>query len=511
MTFWDNGYVTDVAYGEGFHPLQNPGLWLLSVTVAGIEAPDVSRGYRYCDLGCGQGDTILILAANNPACEFHAIDFNPAHIAHARRRARKAGIGNISFHEASFDDLSRLHLPMLDFVSLHGVWSWIAPTLQDAIVEFLADHLVAGGLAHVSYNVMPGWDRVAPLQRLIREFANLAHGTSDRAVATAIGRVGDLREAGLLPGRFLEPLKAIEDRLSAGMSAYLAHELLDAHWAPPYHADVARKLAAAKLVYAGQAEPLRNFGNLGLTPEQAKGLQDIEPPELRETLKDFGADQQFRHDIYVRGRRRLSASQREARLAKTRLVLTRSVANGVRVTRADGGEWRTDVRVYAPVLESLAKGPRTVGELLALPDLPETHAVTAVELAGVLVGAEVAAPYRAPSPEAIEACHRLNEQLGQTDQFGAPRPGIVTAPAIGLALHLDAVELALYGAANMGEDFDTLDLARRFQAACVSKGVHPVYDGKLLDDQPSAVALLAETFERLMIETLPIWMQLGML
>ena len=53
----------------------------LAATLAGYEPPDLAGRFTYCELGCGRGKTSLVLAAVNPEAEFHAIDFNPAHIA----------------------------------------------------------------------------------------------------------------------------------------------------------------------------------------------------------------------------------------------------------------------------------------------------------------------------------------------------------------------------------------------------------------------------------------------
>ena len=115
-----------------------------------------------------------MLAALNPEAEFHAVDFHPAHIAHGRALARAAGIDNLTFHELSFADLATERappMPMFDYVSMHGVWSWIAPDLQAAILRFLDRGLTAGGLVHVSFNALPGWTDVAPVQRLTKELA----------------------------------------------------------------------------------------------------------------------------------------------------------------------------------------------------------------------------------------------------------------------------------------------------------------------------------------------------
>ena len=259
MPDWGRGYVTDVEYNDGFYGLLAPAQMALAANLNGFEAPETSGAFTYCELGCGRGDTSLILAALNPSAEFHAVDFHPAHIAHARARARAAGLANVTFHEVSFADLigpGALRLPMFDFITMHGVWSWIAPDLQAAIVEFMRDRLQPGGLVHVSFNALPGWSDRAPLQRLVKEFAATSLDRSDRAAERAIGAVRELSEAKIIPQRFSEVVDWLAGMVSSGGLPYLAHEYLNEHWRPLYHADVARAFAGAKLNFAASGDLL---------------------------------------------------------------------------------------------------------------------------------------------------------------------------------------------------------------------------------------------------------------
>jgi len=87
MTRSINGYATDIPYLRDFKPMLAPA-WLDHVAlVAGIEPPVRQDGFAWCDLGCGQGVTAVILAATHPTGAFHGIDAMPVHIDHARRLA----------------------------------------------------------------------------------------------------------------------------------------------------------------------------------------------------------------------------------------------------------------------------------------------------------------------------------------------------------------------------------------------------------------------------------------
>src|SRR5690348_6758886 len=152
MSDWGKGYVTDLQYSDEYFPQLSPKFLAFVATLNGFEPPDLSRGFTYCELGCGHGMSTSIFAAANPAGEFHGVDFNPAHIVHARARAEAAQLKNLSFHECSFEELTQSNgpqLPMFDMVTMHGVWSWVSGEMQQAIVDFLAKRVKPGGLVHV--------------------------------------------------------------------------------------------------------------------------------------------------------------------------------------------------------------------------------------------------------------------------------------------------------------------------------------------------------------------------
>ncbi|MGO4837151.1 class I SAM-dependent methyltransferase, partial [Rhizobiaceae sp. 2RAB30] len=130
MSTWNDGYVSDIEYLPGFYVDQSPAHLDLVCLLRNVEPP-VAPGepFRYCELGCGVGESALAIAAANPGSEVWGFDFNPAHIARGRELARSGGVGNIRLEEASFEELARedrFGLPLFDYITLHGVWAWIS-------------------------------------------------------------------------------------------------------------------------------------------------------------------------------------------------------------------------------------------------------------------------------------------------------------------------------------------------------------------------------------------------
>src|SRR5690349_16490056 len=59
------GYVTDVPYLRRFRELAPA--WLdFTATIAGVAPPVCGDGFDWCELGCGQGVTAVVLAATHP-------------------------------------------------------------------------------------------------------------------------------------------------------------------------------------------------------------------------------------------------------------------------------------------------------------------------------------------------------------------------------------------------------------------------------------------------------------
>jgi SAM-dependent methyltransferase len=148
---WSSGYVSDVEYLPGLYVEQAPGHVILTCLLNGIAPPRLGPDFTYCELGCGQGVTALVIAAANPGIQVVATDFNPAHIARARDAAAMAGIDNITFLELSFADMAQGQgLPDFDMVTLHGVWSWIGAADRAHIAAFLSRRLKPGGAVSLS-------------------------------------------------------------------------------------------------------------------------------------------------------------------------------------------------------------------------------------------------------------------------------------------------------------------------------------------------------------------------
>lgn len=367
MQDWGEGYVVDLDYTRGYFRELSPGLLRFATLLGGVEAPR-SSPYSYYELGCGNGYSTALHAAADPLGRFCGVDFNPTHIHNARRLAGEAGIGNARFLEKSFGELADEALEEADFITLHGVWSWVGDEQRAQLLEFIRRRLKPGGIVYVSYNSLPGLAPVGPLQRLLHEHASLGAGERVERVRRSMDFVVRLHQAG---ARYfaLNPLAV--SRLAAMVRHdphYLAHEYYNAHWVPFYHADVARELAGAKLAYAGSATLVENFDQFTLKPELAKLVAEIPDRALAETIKDYGRNQVFRRDVFTRGAPRAGAPQLEAALGGMRFGLARPRTSCRLQAPTPAGEVTLQPETYSPVLDALARKPMTFDELAQAPE-----------------------------------------------------------------------------------------------------------------------------------------------
>ncbi len=499
MSGWGEGYVTDVAYMPGYYRQQSPlhlHLACLLGSVAGLNArPDAPL--TYLDLGCGFGFGALALAASNPGWRVIGIDFAPAHVVTARALAAEARIGNAAFLEADLATLADtkvgLALPEADVVSVHGVWSWVPPPVQQGIVALLRDKLRPGGIAHISYNALPGWQSAIGMQRLLREAGSRVAARSDRQARAGLAAVRALAEAEAVQ---LGPVfvRRMLARLEQVPDSYLAHEYMNECWSPCFHADVVRALAGAKLEFVASAQLIENFPELTLTEAQRAVVGGFDDPLMRELAKDMCLDRALRHDVFVRGVRRLGRAARDAALGEVMLALTRTPDAFAYEAEVPGGQAALARDFYGPIVAELARGPRLVRDLLGLPGVTGSRDNPA-ELVGLLVGTEQAIPVAGP-PGTTEMAGLFNavalRLLAQPGNLGAAFA--MATGGIGSPLPCTVLDGCICAALNNGV-MDPRAIAGELAAG------KPQEEGERL----------AQFVERRVADRAPAWRTLGLL
>jgi ubiquinone/menaquinone biosynthesis C-methylase UbiE len=357
------GYVTDVTYTRSVFPELAPA-WLDFVAIlAGFAPPARQGGFSWCELGCGQGVTTVMMAAMHPRGRFVGVDVLPAHVDHGRRLAEAAKIENAVFHAADVA-MTDLEPPCFDYIVAHGVYSWIDAVGQAAIRRLINRHLVPGGLVYLSYNAMPSWATDLPFQRLVRALARSVPGNSQARFFAATDLLRKIADAGAPSLATNTIASTLTELIESYPPAYLVHEYMQANWQPLFVTEIRAAMREIGLVPAGSATLVNNFDSFVLQEAQRGVLATFADDDLREVVRDFFLHQRLRRDVFIRDGERIDDRERRSRLAALRYALDRPASRvEYRATPSRAGQLVFDNPVARGIVAALAGGPARLADL----------------------------------------------------------------------------------------------------------------------------------------------------
>lgn len=441
MTVWNDGYLVDTPYPHLVQRELSPA-WLGAVlTALGQRAPALAPGFRYCELGCGQGLNSLLMAAAYPAAEFVAVDFNAQHIAHGRRMAQTAGLDNLRFVQVDFAELAESAQEQgFDFIVLHGVYSWVSAANRVAIQGFVDRALKHAGVLYLGYMSHPGLSAFASAQRLLWASAQAAKGDARQRLQIGLQTLRAWRDSGA--GYFIEH-PDVAQRLARNTDedlAYLAHELLCEHWTPLHSADVIDTFAAIGCSFVGSATALENIDALSLPANCLPLLAGLDNTAQRESAKDIARNQSQRRDIFVRHAQALDGNEHRHALLNGRwAALPGAPQAGAPIFDTRIGPVQGSAQLFDPLLQALAQGPQFFAELAQRPGLAAQIGNLSSALQSLLWAGFVH-PLHATPVNPVH-CHKLNRLLVEGALQGAGYAHLA-APGLGGAVVADLLEMA---------------------------------------------------------------------
>jgi methyltransferase-like protein/2-polyprenyl-3-methyl-5-hydroxy-6-metoxy-1,4-benzoquinol methylase len=253
---------------------------------------------RVLELGCAAGGNMIPLAARYPQASFTGIDLAATQVAQAQHAIQALGLANIEIRQQSVADFTRGAAPF-DYIICHGVYSWVAPKVQDAILRVCRENLSEHGVAFISYNTYPGWK----MREVVRD-TMMYHTRSlmqppakveqARAILRFVEEISDERTAF---GKMMREEAAI---VAKSPDYYLFHEHLEANNRPCYFREFIERARAHELGFLGEAllsdmAPQRHGEKIFATVEKLAAGDIL----AVEQYMDFFRNRSFRQTLLV--------------------------------------------------------------------------------------------------------------------------------------------------------------------------------------------------------------------
>lgn len=287
---------------------------------------------------------------------------------------------------------------------------------------------------------------------------------------------------------------------------YIAHEYLNLDWDLMYFKDVVEMFAANKLDFAMTAMPVETFAKVGLSDEAWAFLEKIGNPILREQIRDYFINRQFRKDLFVRGARRISVAETYEKILGTRYVLTKPAADVPLKITTSIAEVNLTEEIYKPLLEFLQEDnfrPKTFTEYLRRH--PDRKPQELVEAATFLVDANLILPCQNDTAvkRVKKSCDKLNAYLCERSKF-REEISFLASPLTGMGVNVNRVK-QIYLALSKGGEKSAERLAAAVWDIMARQGTRLVQNGKKLESPEENLKLLTSEAETFLSKELPIF------
>ena len=321
---------------------------------------------RILDLGCADGTHLLALALEYPNSHCVGIDRSAEQIERGQRAAVELGVKNLTLSVADLGDSIEGEF---DYVTAHGVYSWVDAAARERLLGTIQRCLAPSGVGYLSYEVFPGsHPRLAVRDMLlpyVRELGSAGMGARFRAIARA------LSDGMRADQPFAAALKAELLRASRASDSAIAHDWCsDAHDAV-YFRDFARQLTEHDLAFVSDTPLLRSSGaDLSETARRVVSELGRSPVERQQAIDILG-DTSYHESLIVRAGAPVRAqpdylAELESARISVLLTLESDPSGALRITTHRG--WQATIGA-APLKSALTALAQTSPGALSFADL----------------------------------------------------------------------------------------------------------------------------------------------
>ncbi|MFN3190747.1 MAG: methyltransferase regulatory domain-containing protein [Aureliella sp.] len=285
----------DVPYPSHPYQVTHPDHIYTMATLFKMD-PVLPEESRVLEIGCASGGNIIPLALQMPSAEFVGIDLSQEQIKEGQDRVRELGLTNIKLETLDLNLLGDEH-GKFDYITCHGVFSWVPPEIQKRIFEVCSERLTPRGLAYVSYNAYPGWFMRGMIrQMMLRHVSNIEDSKVKVQQARALLQfLVESTEGQTTP--YASFLREELGMLSKHSDAYLFHDHLENENHPMFFADFVELADSTGLQFVGETN-LSSMVTDNLPKKAAETLAKLTKNlHHRSQYTDFVTNRMFRQSL----------------------------------------------------------------------------------------------------------------------------------------------------------------------------------------------------------------------
>ncbi len=260
----------------------------------GIDAPDYRKA-GILELGCADGGNIIPMAFNLPESRFVGIDLSAKQIESSRDLVEELDLSNLSLEHLSISDIDP-GFGQFDYIICHGVYSWVAPDIQEKIFSICNRNLTASGVAYLSYNCLPGWNFIKSIRDMMLYHVSGFDDPSEKVEQARSMLRFILDSQGKPEPAYAAYLKSEMDLLSRHRDSYLLHDHLEEINNPVYFHEFMEKAGRHDLAYLGDTNLFTMFPE-NLDEAVAATLKKIPDIVKAEQYMDFIRNRRFRSTL----------------------------------------------------------------------------------------------------------------------------------------------------------------------------------------------------------------------
>lgn len=284
-----------LAYPSKFFLQTHPDRLATLATLFGM-TPHAVESCRVLELGCGNGSNLISQAFGLPNAAFVGIDLGEKHILEAKQSASELELSNIEFHNLDLMDLSTADFGKFDYITAHGLFSWVPEPVRARTLFIFREMLNENGIGYISYSAFPGAHHRQMVQEMLR-FHTRAVSEPAEKVGSAISFLGFLTENTSERDVFGRILQHDLQRHKSHDAADIFHDdLSDINRAFYFH-EFAGLLNDAGLQYLAEAE-LHAMGTHGLSADAKAFIESVPDIVEKEQYLDFLRGRIFRQTLF---------------------------------------------------------------------------------------------------------------------------------------------------------------------------------------------------------------------